>query len=105
MQYNWLISFLCLNSFLIHSSTQVTAFRSSAYFVNWAVYKRDYHPQDLPVRLLSHVFYAFANISTDGNVSLSDPYADVEQRYHGESENEPGLNIYGAIKELFLLKQ
>jgi len=105
MQYNWLISFLCLNTFVAYSRAQVTAFRSSVYFVNWAVYERDYHPQDLPVKFLSHVFYAFANISTDGNVSLSDPYADVEQRYHGESENEPGLNMYGAIKELLLLKQ
>ncbi|KAG9694589.1 family 18 glycoside hydrolase, partial [Aureobasidium melanogenum] len=71
-----------------------------------ATYGRNYQPYDLPVENLTHVFYAFANISSeDGKVSLSDPEADTDKHFASDSWAEPTTNLHGCLKQLFLLKK
>lgn len=76
--------------------------RVVGYFTAWGVYARDFHVDELPADRLTHVNYAFANISESGECVLGDPYADTERSYEGDAWDHP---LRGSFRRLQLLKE
>ncbi|GAP63111.1 chitinase [Ardenticatena maritima] len=73
------------------------------YYPSWGVYDSDYHVMDIDASKLTHINYAFANISNDGRCVLGDPYADVDKFYPGDSWDAGALR--GSFNQLRLLKE
>ena len=76
--------------------------RLVGYFTAWSVYGRDYHVPEIPAGKLTHINYAFANISDSGECVMGDPYADADKFYPGDSW-DPGAKR-GSFHQLELLK-
>ncbi|KAG5982965.1 Chitinase 1 [Claviceps digitariae] len=78
---------------------------NSVYFTDWGIYGRNFQPADLPVSKISHVLFSFLNLRADGTIFSGDTYADLDKHYANDSWNEQGHNVYGCVKQLFLLKK
>ncbi|KAI0821069.1 glycoside hydrolase family 18 protein [Irpex lacteus] len=77
-----------------------------AYFPNWGIYSTyNFQPTDVNPGPLSHILYAFADISPDtGVISLTDLYADQQKLFPGDNSKEPGNNLYGCLKQFYKMK-
>jgi GH18 family chitinase len=71
-----------------------------AYYSSWSIYDRDYHVAEIPAARLTHVNYAFLDISPAGECVLSDPWADIQKPYPGDGEGA----VRGNFRQLQLLK-
>ncbi|KAK1832603.1 glycoside hydrolase superfamily [Podospora conica] len=79
--------------------------KNVVYFPNWSIFDRAYNPTDMPSDKITHVMHSFANLTADGTVYLSDEWADVDKTFPGDDNTEPGSNVYGIMKQLYLLKK
>ncbi|KAG6012601.1 hypothetical protein E4U54_007420 [Claviceps lovelessii] len=80
--------------------------KAVGYYGNWDIYGAKFFVNDIPASQLTHLAYAFANVDNKtGEVILSDTYADLQYAYPGDNTNSSGINVYGNIKQMFLLKK
>ncbi|KAG6038361.1 hypothetical protein E4U41_004275 [Claviceps citrina] len=80
--------------------------KAVGYYGNWDIYGAKYFVNDIPADKLTHLAYAFANVNaTTGEVVLSDTYADLQYAYPGDKTNATGNNVFGNVKQMFLLKK
>jgi GH18 family chitinase len=79
------------------------------YYPNW-VAERSVVVKDLPADKLTHINYAFSNVSDDGKCILGDPAADVERIFSaaesvsGSDDSNPA-DFHGNFNQLLQLKQ
>ncbi|KAF2013446.1 glycoside hydrolase family 18 protein [Aaosphaeria arxii CBS 175.79] len=71
------------------------------YYPNWRIY-RDQPPSSLNFDVISHAFYAFAWVKTDGTVYLSDEWADTQIEVAG-TDDVPATK--GCLNSFALLKK
>ena len=71
-----------------------------AYYIEWGVYGRDYQPADMPLDQITHVNYAFANISDDGLIAIGDPYAAIDKAYPGDTWDQPYRGTYNQLNNV-----
>jgi GH18 family chitinase len=79
------------------------------YFAQW-VADRGYFVSDIPATRITHINYAFANVSTGGECILGDPVADIGRSYAAEDSvsgeadsSDPGV-LHGNFSQLKDLK-
>ncbi|KAF8317679.1 glycoside hydrolase family 18 protein [Clavulina sp. PMI_390] len=74
-------------------------YASVGYYPNW-------DPSNITTSTLTHILYAFADCDpVTGEAMLSDLWADQQIEYDGDDDSEPGNNLYGNFKQLYLMKQ
>ncbi|WNG45931.1 glycosyl hydrolase [Archangium minus] len=76
--------------------------RIVAYYTAWSVYARKYFVSNIPASKLTHINYAFANISADGKCILGETYPDIDMGGGWPGEWDAGAlrGNFRALKEL-----
>jgi GH18 family chitinase len=79
------------------------------YYPSWAA-ERNVFVANIPANKLTHINYAFSNVSTSGECSLGDPAADVERVYSATESitgrpDSDSAAFHGNFNQLLLLKQ
>ncbi|KAF3910915.1 Chitotriosidase-1 [Dactylellina cionopaga] len=81
------------------------AYRTIGYYVDWAIYGRNFKPQDLNGSQFTHILFAFVKINPDsGEITLADPWADTDIHWD-QPWDTPGTNLYGIFYQLYQLKK
>ncbi|OJT13446.1 Endochitinase B1 [Trametes pubescens] len=111
-----------VNPHVVHKRATSGSKVQAAYFTNWYVapqrhthilvltqgsgaYTVPISPTDIDPNDLTHILYSFADVSADtGSIFLTDSWADEQKHYAGDSWNDVGNNLYGCLKQLYLLK-
>ncbi|MGJ7911210.1 glycosyl hydrolase family 18 protein [Neobacillus sp. LXY-1] len=78
-----------------------SAYKMVGYYTSWSTYS-NFQVANIDASQITHLNYAFANISTDGKIALGDSWADVEKPFSGDTTTQP---YKGNFYQLTKLKQ
>ncbi|KAH0828629.1 glycosyl hydrolases family 18-domain-containing protein [Lanmaoa asiatica] len=87
----------------------VSSFHGLWYLTNLpliqrGIYAANFQPTDIDPSQLTHILYAFADISPDtGKAFLTDSWADEEKHFPGDSWDDQGNNLYGCLKQVMAI--
>jgi chitinase len=81
-----------------------------AYFEEWSIYGADFNIADVQnsgaASKLTHLLYAFANVSSEGQCAIADSWADYQSPYLPSVNGQPYTGpLYGNLAALQQLKQ
>jgi chitinase len=76
-------------------------FKRVGYFTGWSTYL-NFQVSTIDASKLTHLNYAFANISADGRITVGDSWADIEKPFPGDTVEQP---YKGNFYQLTKLKQ
>jgi len=82
----------------------------AAYFEEWSIYGADFNVADVQnsgaASKLTHLLYAFANVSSNGQCAIADSWADYQTPYLPSVSGQPYTGpLYGNFAALQQLKQ
>lgn len=77
------------------------SYKMVGYYTGWSTYS-NFNVANIDASKLTHLNYAFANISADGKIALGDSFADVEKPFPGDTADQP---YKGNFYQLTKLKQ
>ncbi len=76
-------------------------YRVVGYFASWSIYGRNYFVTDIPADQVTHINYAFAKISDEGEIAFGDEWADVQFPYPTDTDSD---EVKGNFHQFQLLK-
>lgn len=62
-------------------------YKTVGYYAGWSTYS-NFQVSHIDASKLTHINYAFANISSDGKIAIGDPWADVEKSFPGDTADQ-----------------
>lgn len=76
--------------------------RIVGYYSSWGIYAREFFVTNIAADKLTHINYAFVNISDTGECLLGDPWADIQFPY---PDDDPKAELLGNFNQLKKLKE
>ena len=74
-------------------------YKKVGYYSGWSTYS-NYDVSQIDASKLTHINYAFANISADGRIAIGDSWADVEKPFPGDIAGQPFKGNFYQLKKL-----
>lgn len=98
----FLLVLLAISFIKVGGQDHDPAYRIVGYYPSYSIYGSQYFVTDIPADKLTHINYAFANISDTGEIVLGDEYADSQYAYPENAVNPAAAG--GNLGQLARLK-
>ncbi|KAH9109229.1 hypothetical protein AeMF1_015665, partial [Aphanomyces euteiches] len=88
------------------SPAEATKYKNVVYYVEWAIYARNFNIFDMDWSKVTHINYAFGKPTVNNTVAITDSWASLEKKWpdHGDSTTDSGNNLYGNLGQAFKQK-